>query len=155
LKKLLMMEKKIASIIITNRTGARDIDFKFSSPAVILIGFLPDTKADFLRCVGRSSRNAFLISVFAICARTSLNIRASNVFAYYDQVKATQLASLKQKVLIKCASLMQKASIIINTPFKTWNSLTVWECHISLFSKSQLKSELRRIERLKDLLREE
>ncbi len=65
------------------------------------------------------------------------------------------MAALKQESLIECAELLQRASRMIDTPLKTWNSLSVWDSPIAGMSLAKLKSELKRIGRLKDLLGEE
>ena len=152
MKELLTFEKQKAPIVITDRTGARGIDFRFKGTAVVIIGFLPNSKAEFLQSIGRSSRNAFQPGKFALCARTEQRVTAKNIFAYFDQVNATQLARLKQRSLIECATLMQRASMLIDTPLKTWNNLSVWKTPLTKIPLSKLKQELRKITRLQPLL---
>jgi hypothetical protein len=77
LQELLALGKDKAPIVITDRVGARGVDFRFRETAVVIIGFLPESKAELLQCIGRSSRNAFEKAKFGLCSRTSSSCKVS------------------------------------------------------------------------------
>jgi hypothetical protein len=41
-------DKEQAPIVITNRVGARGVDFRFRDTAIVIVGFLPESMAELI-----------------------------------------------------------------------------------------------------------